>query len=249
MKLSEINLTPHGIARVWFAHLRAGYRLCKATGKSLLSLRPDYTTSMTPAWNVYQTLHEKKLPLPKTIIDIGANVSQMTKLLLYFSKDARVISFEPNPALTPIGEVKRLALSDFNGKRDFFVPRGYTLTGSLKKDRNAINVESFPVQVRRMDTLIEKGKIKWKELERPIMVKIDSERSDKQVIDGFGKYLKDVDYLLVEVENSYQDESYNLMSISRAIAKHTFSQCKIVWSCFCGPDAPTYSDILFWRMP
>ena len=99
-----------------------------------------------------------------------------------------------------------------------------------------------------MDTLIRTGKIPWDNLKQPIMVKIDTEGSEKRVIDGFGKYLSDVEYLLVEVENIEQrGQNYNLLGLSTTLASHGFDQCKIVYACYDGPDAPAYTDVLFWR--
>jgi hypothetical protein len=81
-----------------------------------------------------------------------------------------------------------------------------------------------------------------------VLVKIDTEGSEKRVIDGFGKYLKDVAYLLVEVENQEaRGKNYDLISLCTTLAGKGFDRSKIVYSCYDGPEAPAYSDILFWR--
>lgn len=249
MKLHPFHFTPHGLVRA-YSHLVAGRRLCRSTGLALRPLIPDSVNSMTAAYNVYQTLRGANLPAPETIIDVGANVSQMTQLLLGMNAKAKVISFEPNPKLSPIGEISRIALSDTDGSTDFYIPHDDNGWGTIEAGK--INISSttthYSVTTNRMDTLIDTGRIPWGSYKRPIMVKIDTEGSEKRVIDGFGKYLLDVTYLLVEVENIEQrGKNYDLLSLSTLLATHGFDQCKIVYACYDGPVAPAYSDILFWK--
>ncbi|MGI5964215.1 MAG: FkbM family methyltransferase [Lawsonibacter sp.] len=249
MKLHLFHFSPHGLVRA-YSHLIAGRRLCRSTGMKLRPLIPESVNSMTAAYNVYRTLQEAELPWPETLIDVGANVSQMARLLLGMNANAKVISCEPNPKLSPIGEVMRIAISDTDGEADFFIPMDDTGWGTIEagKDNISTNTNRFPVTINRMDTLIRTGKIPWDNLKQPIMVKIDTEGSEKRVIDGFGKYLSDVEYLLVEVENIEQrGQNYNLLGLSTTLASHGFDQCKIVYACYDGPDAPAYTDVLFWR--
>ena len=249
MKLHLFHFSPHGLVRA-YSHLKAGRRLSGATGLKLRPLIPESVNSMTAAYNVYRTLREADLPWPETIIDVGANVSQMARLLLGMNSNAKVISCEPNPKLSPIGDVMRIALSDTDGEADFFIPMDDTGWGTIEagKDNISPNTNHFRVKTNRLDTLVRTGELPWDTLKRPIMVKIDTEGSEKRVIDGFGKYLTDVTYLLVEVENIEQrGQNYNLLQFSTTLATHGFDQCKIVYACYDGPDAPAYTDVLFWR--
>ena len=240
MQLHLFHFAPHGLARA-YSHLVAGKKLCRATGLKLRPLIPDSVNSMTAAWNVYQTFEKSGLPRPRTIIDVGANVSQI---------DARVLSFEPNQKLFPSGEVHRVALSDTDGTTDFFIPQNDSDWGTIESGKVNItsNTARYSVPTRRMESLIENGEIEWKKAGQPVFVKIDTEGSEKKVIDGFGKYLSDVSYLLVEVENQEaRGQNYNLISLCTALAEKGFDCAKIVYSCYDGPEAPAYSDILFWR--
>lgn len=249
MKLHWFHFSPHGIIRA-YSHLVAGRRLCRATGLRLRPLIPESVNSMTAAWNVYRTLRDASLPVPETIIDIGANVSQMTQLLLGMNPKARVISVEPNPDLTPVGDVMRMALSDEDGTAQFYIPEGDAGWGTIESQKSEFGniAPQYSVTTRRMDSLIEEGKVNWAGLRKPIFVKIDTEGSEKRVVEGFGKYLSDVSYLLIEVENKEQrGQNYNIMSLSQVLAKHGYDKCKIVYSCYDGPDAPSYSDVLFWK--
>ncbi len=248
MQLHLFHFTPHGLARA-YSHLIAGKKLCRATGLRLCPLIPDSVNSMTAAWNVYQTFQKSGLPLPKTIIDVGANVSQMTCLLLGTAPDAEVFSFEPNQKLSPAGKVFRIALSDTDGTTDFFLPQNDADWGTIESDKVNItsNTARYSVPTRRMESLIENGEIEWGK-GHPVFVKIDTEGSEQKVIDGFGKYLCDVAYLLVEVENQEsRGQNYNLISLCTRLAEKGFDHSKIVYSCYDGPEAPAYSDILFWK--
>ena len=173
----------------------------------------------------------------------------MTQMLLGLNPEAKVISFEPNPKLTPVGDVQRMALSDTNGESTFEIPQGDNDWGRLSSDPDTgSSGTQFSVKTMRMDTLIESGEINWKELPKPILVKIDTEGSEKKVLDGFGDYLSNVSYLLIEVENSKQrGGNYSLVTLSSVLSAQGFSQSKIVYACYDGPDAPAYSDILFWK--
>ena len=247
MQLHLFHFTPHGLARA-YSHLVAGKKLCRAAGLNLRPLIPDSVNSMTAAWNVYQTFQESELPRPQTIIDVGANVSQMTRLLLGTAPDARVLSFEPNQKLSPIGEVYRIALSDEDGTTDFFIPQNDSDWGTIEAGK--VNITSgttrYSVPTRRMESLVKSGEIAWEGA--PVLVKIDTEGSEKKVIEGFGKYLSDVAYLLVEVENQEaRGQNYDLISLCMTLAEKGFDRSKIVYSCYDGPEAPAYSDILFWR--
>lgn len=232
------------------AHLAAGRRLCRATGMALRPLIPDSITSMTSAYNLYRTLCAENLPFPKTILDVGANNSQMARLLLGMAREAQVISFEPNPKLRPMGIVKQFALSDRDGSADFFLPQDNPLWGTLeaRKDNISSATVRYPVRTRRMETLIESGEISWKELSRPILLKIDTEGSEQRVLAGFGEYLGQVTYLLVEVANAEsREQPAGLTSLCLALSKHGFDHAKIVYACYDGPNAPVYSDIFFWK--
>lgn len=249
MKLHLFHFSPHGLVRA-YSHLKAGRHLCRSTGMKLRPLIPESVNSMTAAYNVYRTLREGDLPWPETIIDVGANVSQMARLLLGMNSKAKVISCEPNPKLSPIGDVMRIALSDTDGEADFFIPMDDSGWGTIEagKDNISSSTNHFRVKTNRLDTLIRTKQMPWDKLKRPIMVKIDTEGSEKRVIDGFGTYLSDVTYLLIEVENIEQrGQNYNLLQLSTTLATHGFDQCKIVYACYDGPDAPAYTDVLFWR--
>ena len=249
MKLHLFHFSPHGLVRA-LSHIRAGRRLCKRFGLSLRSLIPGSINSMTAAYNVVRTIEDNQLEPPQTFIDIGANESQMIKMLSPMKVSARHLSFEPNPSLKPLGEVHRIALSDSDGEVKLFLPSDDSGWGTIEAGAPNVtdSTRHHTVQTNRMQTLIEDEDVEWSGLPGPIFVKIDTEGSEKKVLDGFGPYLKDVAYLLIEVENREQrGENYTLMSLVELLAPFGFNRIKIVYACYDGPVAPAYCDILFWK--
>jgi len=203
---------------------------------------------MTAAWNFQLTIDAGELPKPKTIIDVGANNSQMTRLLMLACESDPVIhSFEPHPKLNPIGVKYQLALSDKDGEAEFFVPSGDHDWGTIKKP-DGESMESFKVKMARFDTLIKDGPIQLKDFPRPILVKVDTEGSEFDAIRGFGEYLNQVDYLLVEVENhEVRGSHYSLAELCSYLSVYGFNQSKVLYACYDGPTSPAYLDTLFWR--
>lgn len=202
---------------------------------------------MTAAWNYSKTLEENGLQPPSTIIDVGAHSSQMTKLLAMPSKiGVRILSFEPNPRLKPAGEHFELALSDSDGLANFSTPSNDTDWGTIKSVEKGQSTRE--VIKMRFDSLVNSKKIDIGSLPRPILVKVDTEGSELDALVGFGDYLEIVDYLVVEVENaSDRGGNYNLLSMCRYLSDFKFDGCKILYSCYDGPESPAYSDIMFWR--
>lgn len=83
-------------------------------------VKMKHVNCMTPAYNVHRTLSDLNLPHPKTIIDIGANISQITQLLCAPNEPVKVISFELNlEVFSKIGKIKRIAVCCFKDHRNF----------------------------------------------------------------------------------------------------------------------------------
>src|SRR5690606_12956189 len=109
----------------------------------------------------------------------------------------------------------------------------------------------FPVRMARMDGLIERTEeIDWQKLPKPILLKVDTEGAEMKVLFGFGKYLADVDYLIIEVENHQsRGENYDMITLCTFLASHGFNESSVLYACYAGPTAPTYLDVLFWKKP
>lgn len=171
-------------------------------------------------------------------------------MLLSLNREARVFSFEPNPDLTPLGTVFHMALSDADGDSDFWIPSNDTGWGTLEASNPEITAGTphFTVQTRRMDSLVADGTLDWAALRKPIFLKLDVEGAEMRVLKGFGALLKDVSYVLMEVDNGDdRGGEYDLLSLCSLMRSAGFSRSRIVYACYDGPDAPTYCDMLFWH--
>jgi len=106
------------------------------------------------------------------------------------------------------------------------------------------------VETARFDTLVANGTVPWNELKRPILLKLDTEGHELNVLKGFGNCLRDVDYVLTEVENEdTRGRHYDLIEICRRMDESGFNRSRLTYACFHGCALPSYFDLLFWRVP
>lgn len=252
MKIHFYHICPLGLIRIFY-QLMAGWKLCRKYGAPLRRYVPACINPMISVGNADRILAGQ--PRPRTIIDVGANQSQMARLLLLLAApDAQVLSFEPIPTLNPIGQRFNQALSDTDGTADFFIP-GKTddELGSLyadAADQSRQGSRKIQVQTTRFDTLAATGVVPWKTLKRPILLKLDTEGSELKVLQGFGACLRDVDYVLTEVENAdTRGRHYDLMALCRQMDASGFNRSRLTYACFDGCALPSYFDLLFWRAP
>lgn len=250
MKIRLWHFLPHRLIGAFYQAV-AGWRLCFRNKVSFWRYLPSSIPCMTTAWNYSLTLEKEGMTPPCTILDIGANVSQMASLLLLSSnKDVLIHSFEPNIALRPMGTCHYLALSDSDGEAEFQTPGGETMWGTIHGDSSGVSLHSSSVKVRmaRMDSLVSHGELNWSSLPHPILVKVDTEGGEMAVLRGFGHLVKDVDYLIIEMGNwEERGRHYALLEMCRFLEEAGFRHSKILYSCFEGAEAPSYCDFIFWR--
>lgn len=246
MKVHLFNLSPTGLLRAW-NQCKAGRRLCRAARKPFHPLVPESINSMTAAWNVWRIFQGEKLPVPGTLWDVGANVSQMARMILMLNEDAEVVSFEPNAELKPIGRSLVLGISDTDGEGEFVLRGNDALWGALQEGGTALG-GGTPVKVRRLDSMIDGGELSWDRVKGPLFLKVDVEGGELKVLRGMGRYLRDVSYLLVELDNGDgRGNEYDAMDLYGIAREAGFGHSRIVYACYDGPDAPTYCDVFFWK--
>ena len=206
---------------------------------------------MTTAWNFSLTVERENLKRPATILDIGANVSQMTRLLALSCEPGVVVhSFEPNKALKPSGVCHYLAVSDRDGEANFRTPAGETMWGTISDVGSTPVGRDIAVKVRkaRIDSLVATGELNWEQLPRPILAKVDTEGCEMAALTGFGALLKDVDYLIIEMSNwEERSQDSTLVDMCRFLGEFGFRHSSILYACFEGDKNPSYLDLLFWR--
>jgi len=195
---------------------------------------------MTTVYNLYTTLDELSLPYPRQLIDVGANRSQFAEIVSPVLRGGRAVAIEPNPSVMPevYSELHRCALSDVDGEAYLNVPGGNDEIGSLDARGDG---QQYKVSVRRFDSLPIS-------LERPVLVKIDTEGQELKVLKGFGDRLREIDYIVLEVGNrGLRLSQNNVTDIVRYLIDAGFSGMKTLHCCFDGPVSPAYVEYLFWR--
>jgi len=242
------HLRPTALFRIG-CHLMCGLRLTHFNVFRLVGFVPDCINSMMTAWNLRHLAPD--VASCQTILDVGANRSQMTRLLLTFcDKSVDVFSFEPNPTLNPVGHVFRVALSDHQGEGALSVDAD-DLWGTLVAENGNTGPSSgtsraFPVAVDRFDHLVSSGANRYDLLHKPILLKVDTEGPEFRAIKGFGDYLGLIDYILAEVPNG-NDASYDLFDLTDYLSTFGFDKSLIVHAAGVGSNAPGYCDVLFSR--
>lgn len=245
MKFHLFNFKPNGLIRAAW-HLRAGHELCGSISR-LQQFVPVSINSMTTANNFAKVT--KNLPPAKTILDVGANVSQMTKLLLQCLPDGvKVFSFEPNPELKPIGKVFNMALADRDGETTFYLPPDSTWGTIVASKAQDWQNKELKTKLRRFESLLASGEIKLEEMPRPILLKVDTEGCEFQTLSGFGDFLKQVDYIMIEVTNPHiVDASSDAGRIFSLLLQQGFDKSKVLYAGHDGSSLPDYLDVFFWK--
>ena len=151
----------------------------------------------------------------RTVIDVGANVGQFTAAAQGSWPRARFLAFEPLPRAADMlrrrsgVEVHQLAIGDHDGTTRFY-PHTYSLSSSALRvvtdvqDRHwALETGPIDVTMRRLDTVLAE-----RELEGPVLLKLDVQGLETAVLAGAPATLARVDALVLEVafERSYQGQ-------------------------------------------
>ena len=164
-------------------------------------------------FEIYNMLYKIKSMniFPKTIIDIGANKGMFSKTSNYLYKDAKIIAYEPLKECykqlkklsdsIPSFECYNYALGNKIEKGKIF-RSDYDYSSSLLKMAD-LHKEAFPIsdkveiediQISTLDEVLYN-----RELEKPILVKIDVQGYENFVIEGANEILKKTDILICEL--------------------------------------------------
>jgi len=148
--------------------------------------------------------------LPKTIIDVGANVGQFAIASSKLFESVEIISIEANQdAVEKLKRnVKKIsnvdvissAVGDYDGSAEFFINSDSQVSSLLElgKVRSALFpkstvVRSQVIQISRLDSLLSSSK-----LSEPLLLKLDVQGAEEKVLLGADLTLKRVKWVLVE---------------------------------------------------
>ena len=142
-------------------------------------------------------------------------------------------------------KIFQLALSDVNGESDFYVTN-HTMSSSLLKlkyhkviEPNVVEIEKISVITKRFETLVEENNIIMDDYN---FLTIDVQGAELLVLKGFGDLLKNIDYIVSEIN---REELYDKCALESDIDNMLLPMNFIKQEeCF---EVPTWGDIFYVR--
>jgi FkbM family methyltransferase len=148
---------------------------------------------------------------PATVIDVGANVGQFAISASKLFTADKIISFEPDPQAAEIFkkntillkniELHQKALGTVQGTAEFFVNKDSQVSSMLALSHERLKefpgrtvTSSIAVDVDTLDNMFCK-----EILQKPILLKIDVQGFEDRVLLGARSFLKNVDFVLLEL--------------------------------------------------
>lgn len=148
---------------------------------------------------------------PKTIVDVGANVGQFAVAASKFFNQSMIISIEPDPMVSKElqknlrghlnFEVITCAVGNTIGKVKFYKNQDSQVSSILEIGgmRKSLFPESrvtdeVDIPINTLDALFDNRNI-----ESPILVKLDVQGAELMVIDGARDFLNKVKWLVIEI--------------------------------------------------
>jgi FkbM family methyltransferase len=130
----------------------------------------------------------------KVILDIGANTGVYSLIAGAIKETAKIYAFEPSKAVAAKLqknidanqfdiELCPVAISNKNGHANFYDKVEHNYTGSLNSNHGS-NTLAYEVNTQTLDDFIEKNGL------RVDLIKIDVEKHEPEVIEGFQKYIR-----------------------------------------------------------
>lgn len=195
---------------------------------------------------------------PKSIIDIGSNKGQFILLTKGLFKNLFFYSFEPqksqikiqkkifeklnnikyfNFALGKKKSIKKFYITNRNDSSSFF-----KISNNLKKNKDYKIIKEEKIIIKRVSKVLNLRKIK-----KPIIVKIDVQGYEKNVLEGFGKSIKYIDFFIIEVSNSemYKNQPKSKEIINFLLKKNFKIKKKNEWNKIQTSKKVKQTDILF----
>ena len=111
---------------------------------------------------------------------------------------------------------------------------------------DSLKVKTIQVPVRRFDDLLASGELKKEEMPRPILLKVDTEGTELQTLIGFGSFLKEIDYIILELTNPAEGSS-EMIEICTFLKNSGFNQSRVLYAGHHGSSPPDYLDLFFWK--
>lgn len=136
---------------------------------------------------------------PKTIVDAGANIGLASLYLSLMHPQASIASFEPvehELCKRNARHVLELALGKSEGSISILIDPNNSGGHRLELYDTDPSLQRLQVPLRRLDVLIDEGKIP-----APELLKIDAEGSECDILEGLGEHIQSLRFLLAEAQS------------------------------------------------
>lgn len=183
----------------------------------------------------YRYLHHFDIKKGDVVIDLGANVGEVSEYFL--SKGAHVYAYEPNPyafdvltqRLSANDNIKifQKAVSDAKGKSHLYLHQEhaasevtYAQGSSLEQDKENVCQDSIEVEVEDIKEIL-------KAFDHIALLKIDIEGGEYRIIDDILENISKIDFVLLELHANknpaFKDKEEDLLrKISQSSYKKKF---------------------------
>ena len=162
------------------------------------------------SYEMVSKISDRKIK-PNTFIDVGANRGMLSRTVNYFYPDCKIYAFEPikncyaelQTLEKVIDKLKSFncALSDYTGKAEFnesVFDYSSSLLKMAKRHKDAFpftkEISIYTVDVYPLEFFADKI-----ELNSPTILKLDVQGAELKVMQGLGKIIKEVDYIICEM--------------------------------------------------
>jgi len=161
------------------------------------------------AFRMVSVLVRKGL-MPRTVLDVGANIGQFAIAAAKFFPQATIHAFEPLPSAAavlrrhaaglPRVKVHQVALSDREGRAAFRVSAN-SVSSSLLRATGA-HSDAFPgaAAVQEIEVLVSTldREVQKVPLEPPVLLKLDIQGGEAQALGGAVRALERIQHVLIE---------------------------------------------------
>jgi FkbM family methyltransferase len=151
-------------------------------------------------WKRYNIDELLEGEVPKTILDVGANIGEFSNYAYEkYRGGTKIIAFEPDPIAIECFEnnvnnndiiLYKLALSNKNGFENFFLKTESADSSIHKPIGYSITCE---VKTIMLDSILE-----CNDFEKPILLKMDAEGHEPEVLIGALKSLSQISYICID---------------------------------------------------
>lgn len=178
----------------------------------------NYLNNQNLALSRYVHLSRDLYKNYNTVIDVGANKGELSKISSKYFPKAILYSFEPIPKIFKgPGRFFEIALSDKVSESSFYICLDNNEKSSFSESDSVKNKKEIKVKSIRFDSLNL-------EIKRPCLLKVDTEGHEYNVLKGFGDKLKEVDVIILEYlhKNFYNNQS-KLSDIIKLLESYGFT--------------------------